>query len=325
MMDATELTRAFSGTPLEPWSQVLGQRTRTVLERRPHGDRGCWMDAVRALPRIDADRVALDADTVCADAAPPIGRQMRTRIAELLERLHPWRKGPFRVHGVSIDSEWRCDWKWRRLAPHVKPLDGKTVLDVGSGNGYYCWRMAGAGALCVLGIDPAQLYGLQFLAMRHFLGAEYAVSVLPLTLEQLPPDMRVFDTVFSMGVLYHRRSPIDHLLALKAAARPGGQLLLETLVVPGPEGRVLVPPGRYARMRNVWFIPSPATLSRWMERCGWRDVHLVDLTATTVADQRSTAWMRFESLAEALDADDQRLTVEGHPAPLRAMFVATAA
>lgn len=58
-----------------------------------------------------------------------------------------------------------------------------------------------------------------------------------------------------MGVLYHRRSPIDHLTDLRDCLRSGGELVLETLVIEGKQGEVLVPEGRYARMRNVWFYP----------------------------------------------------------------------
>lgn len=126
-----------------------------------------------------------------------------------------------------------------------------------------------------------------------------------------------------MGVLYHRRSPIDHLLALHGALRPGGQLLLETLVVDN-EDKILVPAGRYAKMRNVWFLPSPDLLAVWLRRAGFRDVATVDVTATTVEEQRQTSWMQFESLADFLDPADNSLTCEGYPAPKRAIVTAIA-
>ncbi|PMC22346.1 tRNA 5-methoxyuridine(34)/uridine 5-oxyacetic acid(34) synthase CmoB, partial [Klebsiella aerogenes] len=44
-----------------------------------------------------------------------------------------------------------------------------------------------------------------------------------------------------MGVLYHRRSPLDHLWQLKDQLAPGGELVLETLVIEGDENTVLVP------------------------------------------------------------------------------------
>ncbi len=190
------------------------------------------------------------------------------------------------------------------------------------GNGYHCWRMAGAGADLVIGIDPTQLFLAQFLAVRHFLGKSYPIHLLPLGIEQLPANLQAFDTVFSMGILYHRRSPIDHLYELKGCLHQGGELVLETLVIEGEEGEVLVPNGRYAKMRNVWFIPTPATLCGWLRRCGFRNVRLVDVTATTVEEQRRTEWMQFESLSDYLDPANPQLTIEGHPAPQRAIILA---
>jgi tRNA (mo5U34)-methyltransferase len=77
-------------------------------------------------------------------------------------------------------------------------------------------------------------------------------------------------------------------------------------------------------MRNVWAIPTPATLETWVANCGFRQVRVVDVTATTLLEQRSTEWMRFESLAEALDPKDPGRTLEGLPAPRRALVIASA-
>ncbi len=104
----------------------------------------------------------------------------------------------------------------------------------------------------------------------------------------------------------------------------GGELVLETLVVEGDENTALVPAGRYARMRNVWFLPSTAMLARWLQRCGFEQVRVVDVSTTTVEEQRSTDWMRFESLSACLDPADASLTIEGYPAPRRAVLVARA-
>ena len=181
----------------------------------------------------------------------------------LLMGLQPWRKGPISLFGLDIDTEWRSDWKWDRLKTEITPLRDRKVLDVGCGNGYHCWRMAGAGARIVIGVDSHLLFSMQYWAIRHFL-TEPPVYVLPLALEAIPEKLETFDTVFSMGVLYHRRSPIDHLYALKDCLRKGGELVLETLVVDGEKGMSLVPDERYARMPNVWFLPSCATLESWL-------------------------------------------------------------
>lgn len=288
---------------------------------RIHGDHADWQSAFDALPALAADTVTLDSPAITAARDTSPSNAERARLEAALMGLHPWRKGPFDLLGVTIDSEWRSDLKWARLAPHLSSLGGRFVLDVGCGNGYYLWRMAGAGARAAIGVDPSQKFLFQFRAVQRYLRTP-GVFWLPLRSEDLPADMAAFDTVFSMGVLYHRRSPFRHLEELRAALRPGGELVLETLVVDGSPDTVLVPRGRYAGMRNVWFLPSPPALSNWLKRAGFDDVRIVDVTATTAEEQRATPWMRFHSLSDFLDPDDLTRTIEGHPAPLRAIAIA---
>ncbi|WWP01609.1 MAG: tRNA 5-methoxyuridine(34)/uridine 5-oxyacetic acid(34) synthase CmoB [Candidatus Dasytiphilus stammeri] len=244
-----------------------------------------------------------------------------TKIENLLRKFMPWRKGPFYLYGIDIDSEWRSDWKWQRLLTHISSLSERLVLDVGCGNGYYLWRMLGAGAKLAIGIDPQPLFLFQFEAIRKLLGNEQRANVLPLTLEQIPP-LKAFDTVFSMGVLYHRKSPIDHLLQLKNQLVYGGELVLETLIINGNDNQVLMPNQKYARMRNVWFIPSANALKIWLNRCGFKEISLVNSTITTNKEQHCTSWAKSVSLSECLDTNDQSKTIEGYPAPVRAIIIA---
>ncbi len=197
------------------------------------------------------------------------------------------------------------------------------MLDVGCGSGYHCWRMLGDGASEVIGIDPTPLFIMQFGALQKYLQQDN-IWVLPVGIQDVPGKLQGFDTVFSMGILYHRRSPMDHLQDLKDALQPGGQLVLETLVIEGKLGDTLVPQGRYARMGNVWFLPSCDTLISWLEKLGFEDAKLVDVTVTTTEEQRSTDWMRFHSLSDFLDPDDHSKSIEGHPAPRRAIITARA-
>jgi tRNA (mo5U34)-methyltransferase len=313
------LGSAFSAPPLSGWLERLPAQFDAPFGSCGHGDWPRWRRMLRRLPPVQPARVDLNAPSVTI--ASPCDPDMRAAIEALLRELHPWRKGPYDIHGIQIETEWRSDLKWQRVEKHIQPLAGRTVLDVGCGNGYHVWRIAGAGARRVIGIDPTLLSVAQFLAVRHFAG-DFPVHVLPVGIDDVPPNLRVFDTVLSMGVLYHRRSPLDHLLELKGCLRSGSELVLETLVIEGGAGEVLVPEDRYAQMRNVWFIPSCLELERWLLRCGYRNIRLVDLTRTTPEEQRSTDWMRFQSLADFLDPDNPELTVEGLPAPRRAVFLA---
>lgn len=338
---------------LAGWLGALPAQVAAALADGQHGRLPHWLTLLNNLPPITPSQLNLQ-DGVTIGQPDDVTPGQRADLESQLRQLHPWRKGPFDLFGLHIDTEWRSDWKWDRLKEGIADLNGRLVLDVGCGNGYHCWRMAGAGAKLVIGLDPFLLYVAQYQAIRHFLGDDVPAFVLPLGIEALLDGLAAFDTVFSMGVLYHRRSPLDHLLTLREALRPGGELVLETLIIedsmgeaewnadlpdypdqknqedqgnlrPIPEqtvGNVLVPEGRYAQMRNVWFIPTVPTLLGWLRKCGFVQEKVLDVTPTTVHEQRSTEWMTFNSLPDFLDKEDARQTVEGYPAPVRAIVVA---
>lgn len=315
-LDLDALQQTLAGSPLQEWAADLPAQIDAKLAVG-HGDLQRWYAAVQSLPALSVERQELR-DQLLLDG--PCDEATRGQLLDALQGLIPWRKGPFDLFGVHIDTEWRSDWKWSRVAPHLD-LKNKRVLDVGCGNGYYLWRMLGAGAGSVVGVDPNWLFLNQFLAVKRYL-PDLPAWHLPLALEELPAKLEGFDTVFSMGVLYHRRSPIDHLLELKDCLRKGGELVLETLVVEGDAQQVLVPEDRYAMMRNVWFLPSVAALELWLRRAGFVDVQCVDVSVTSIEEQRATDWMRFQSLPDFLDPADHSRTVEGLPAPSRAVLVA---
>lgn len=324
MIEHDDILVSFHEHGLESWARQLPAQLYEVFTGKRHGDLERWRHLLDGLPAVRSDDLDLQADRIRVGRARDMSAQQREEILQTLRALQPWRKGPFEIFGIHIDSEWRSDRKWARLAPHIRSLSGRRILDVGCGNGYYSWRMAGQGAALVVGIDPSLLFLSQFSAIRHFMASPPRVHMLPLGIEAVPRDLQAFDSVFSMGILYHRRSPIEHLETLRGCLRPGGELVLETLVVEGGRDTVLLPEGRYAKMRNVWFIPSPAALVVWLERCGFRNVRVVDVTPTTPDEQRRTDWMSFESLADFLDPANPGRTVEGHPAPVRAVVLAEA-
>jgi len=300
LLDTDALADCLCSIGLSDWPGALQPLLQSRLSAKAHGDFARWRKIIAALPDATSDPQELRA---------------------LLLGLSPWRKGPFNIGGVTVDAEWRSDQKWARISNAIVPLEGRKVLDVGCGNGYYALQMRKAGATVVIGIDPTLLYVMQFSAVNSFKQDPHTF-VLPLRLEELPNAANAFDTTFSMGVLYHQRSPIEHLRQLRTTLRQGGQLVLETIYIPGEESCACTPEDRYARMRNVWLLPTIAELTTWMERSGYRGLEIVDRSITTTEEQRSTEWMTFESLREALDPDDRSKTVEGWPAPRRVVVTA---
>lgn len=304
---------------LAPWLDVLPNQLNTWYRSNLHGEFKDWIKNIELLPEVPASDVNLATDVSVGDDST-LSEGLRKKTKHHLMQMKPWRKGPYHLHGLHVDTEWRSDFKWDRLVPHISDLKDRYVLDVGCGSGYHLWRMKGAGAKFVVGIDPTQLFLAQFWAVQHFM-QNPDVNLLPLGIDDLP-ELKQFDTVFSMGVMYHRKSPFDFLQQLKNQLVDGGELILETLIIEGDENTVLVPQERYAQMRNVWFIPSAKALESWLKKVGFKNIRLVNTDQTTLEEQRKTEWIDTQSLSDFLDPNDPNKTVEGYPAPLRAIFIA---
>ena len=293
-----------------------------ILINSEHGHFPKWQDAVDALSHLKSSELNLQAPVIQIGKPSELNYLEQKNTEEILQTLHPWRKGPFNFFGIHIDSEWRCDMKWARIQRYLPDLTNKTILDVGSGNGYYMLRMLGAGAESVIGVDPSIVFVAQFYALTQCLTSKINAHLLPISFEDLNKHVINFDAIFSMGVLYHRRDPKEHLQRLLQHLKPGGTVFVETLVIDTNDKNELIPEDRYAGMRNVWSVPSPNLVQHWLSECGYIGVKLHDIQTTTVEEQRATPWMQNYSLINFLDSNNQNKTIEGYPAPTRAIFSA---
>lgn len=322
MIDYSELYQALENSDAKVWLNTLEKSVDHAFNSPRHGELDKWLAMLDNLPDIQPSSIDLISG-VRIGQSDDCEQTTRNELEQHLRLLMPWRKGPFSMFGLDINTEWHSDWKWDRVQPHIDSLKGKHVLDIGCGNGYYALRSYGQGADLVVGIDPGQKYIMQFYALKKYLG-NIPVHLLPLGIEDIPPSLKAFDTVFSMGVLYHRRSPLEHLYELRECLKPGGELVLETLVIDGDVNSVLLPEDRYQQMRNVWFLPSCDALVLWLQRCGFKNVRVVDVSKTSIEEQRATDWMTFDSLENFLDPNDPTKTIEGYPGPMRAVVLANA-
>ncbi len=315
-----ELRQALSQQPFDKGWPALEEYLRQYWQTQNHGDFPRWQAALEQIDRCLNQQAGhwQVHNGYLQLAQQALAQNQHPQLEPALRQLMPWRKGPFSIGDINIDTEWRSDWKWQRLQTQLD-FTGKRILDVGSGNGYYGYRMLDAGAEWVLGIDPTLLFVMQAKLMQRCAGHP-ANWVLPMTLEQLPETLTGFDMVLSLGVLYHRKDPVEHIQRLLHHLKPGGELVLETFVIPPGMGDA-IEVERYARMRNVYQIPSVGLLRQWFEQAGCPAVRMVDLCRTSVEEQRSTNWMRFESLTESLDKGDGKVTVEGLPGPVRGVWI----
>lgn len=287
------------------------------------GSNARFRESVQQLPCAVPSIIDFSGDAIVIGRDCDMPLKDREKLRSILLDVMPWRKGPFSLFGIHIDCEWRSYMKWKRVAPHLKSLKGKRVLDIGCSNGYYLFKMMESDPELALGIDPHPCFYYQNLILQKYAQVPN-FHFLPIGIEELPPLERFFDTVFFMGILYHQSSPVDALKRIMPLIQKGGELVLETLIIPGDDHTALFPEKRYAKMRNVHFIPTVPTLVNFMKRAGLKNIRVVDVCLTTSEEQRKTPWVISESLSDFLDPQDPTKTVEGYPAPVRATVIGEA-
>jgi tRNA (mo5U34)-methyltransferase len=330
--DLAKLKHAFPTTE-EPFFENIKNLSHKILQtgRGPE-----WLTHLENLPSFIAQDVFLDQSEIGAKGS--FGSFENAQVAEeALKGLRPWRKGPFIFGDLKIDTEWQSWKKWDRLKEVIRPLNGKKVLDIGCNSGYYLFRMCAQNPEIVVGVDPFSLYFAQYQVVKNILeqgqnssqnssqnSFKMASCMLPVGVEDVYPLGRVFDTVFCMGILYHRKSPLEFIREMQNLLKKGGELILETITVPGEESICLCPPDRYQSMKNVYFLPTVSCLVNWLENYGFCDVRVMSTEKTTFEEQRATEWSYGDSLQGGIDPEDHSKTIEGHPAPERTLIIATA-
>lgn len=240
----------------------------------------------------------------------------KNELENIAKELMPWRKGPFRLGGLFIDSEWRSFVKFNALLPHFE-ASGKRIADVGCNNGYYMFRLNALGARQIVGFDPSELFGSQFCFINHFLKSSIIFERLGVEdLGEYAAKNGAFELIFCLGVLYHRSDPISALKQLKSALAKNGELILDTLIIDRDDELVLSPAKSYAKMSNAYFIPSLKALEGWASRAKFSSFELLFTSDTDLNEQRKTEWINGQSLNDFLGADG--LTIEGYEPPKRA-------
>lgn len=269
-------------------------------------------DLLKKLPSLQDVHVKIE-DTVILDSLS-ICENEKEIVFDIAQELKPWRKGPFKVFDTFIDTEWKSFIKYNLLKPHFN-LKDKIVADIGCNNGYYLFRMLEQNPKKLVGFDPSVLYKQQFDFLNHF--AKTKISYELLGVEHLPFYEHKFDTLFCLGVLYHRPNPIGTLKDLLQGLEKGGELILDTFMIDGDEPVALSPGRTYSKIPNVYFVPTICALQNWFEKAKFSSFEILEVKKTDLEEQRKTDWIEGESLNNFLDPNDSNLTIEGYPAPKR--------
>lgn len=269
-------------------------------------------DLLKKLPSLQDVHVKIE-DTVILDSLS-ICENEKEIVFDIAQELKPWRKGPFKVFDTFIDTEWKSFIKYNLLKPHFN-LKDKIVADIGCNNGYYLFRMLEQDPKKLVGFDPSVLYKQQFDFLNYF--AKTKISYELLGVEHLPFYEHKFDTLFCLGVLYHRPNPIGTLKDLLQGLEKGGELILDTFMIDGDEPVALSPGRTYSKIPNVYFVPTICALQNWFEKAKFSSFEILEVKKTDLEEQRKTDWIEGESLNNFLDPNDSNLTIEGYPAPKR--------
>ncbi|NBV83131.1 tRNA 5-methoxyuridine(34)/uridine 5-oxyacetic acid(34) synthase CmoB [bacterium] len=307
-----QIIRAGWGGDVPTLHAILAQRGQRFIN--PNVQR--FVKSYLEMPQRIASEVVVDHPVVTFKSSLSATEKLALKTA--LEGLIPWRKGPYEVGGVMIDSEWRSDLKWDRIKSNPQWFHNRRVLDIGCNSGYYMMRAMAYSPRLVVGIDPSDLFFFQFHSLLNWM-PNAPLAYLPIGLEHLHGFDHWFDTVLCMGILYHQRSPMEALRHIRTLLRPKGTVLLETLIIDGEGDYAITPKKTYAKMANVYYLPTLECLKTWIHRAGYKRIDVLDVGVTTPNEQRKTNWVNTESLADFLQPGNSALTVEGYPAPCRAV------
>ena len=271
-----------------------------------------YQEAINALPQFEDVEVALG-DKVEVQV-PNLSEAKSQQIEKTARLMKPWRKGPFQINELFIDSEWQSQIKYNLLEPHFN-LKGKIVGDIGCNNGYYLFRMLSQEPKKLIGFDPSAIYYSQFQFINHFIKSDIVYELLGV--EHVEFYEHKFDTLFCLGVLYHRSDPVAMLKSLFKGLNKGGELILDTFMIDGESEMCLTPKDRYSKIPNIYFVPTVNALKNWCLRAGFESVEVLETMVTESNEQRKTEWIDTQSLEDFLDPEDNTKTVEGYPAPKR--------
>lgn len=274
-----------------------------------------------ALSAFQATNLDYHKDAVQIGTAAEVSKQQQQEIESHLRDFMPWRKGPFSIFGIEVDSEWQSQRKWQRLLPKLPDLEGKIIADVGCSNGYYMFRMIPHRPQLVLGFEPSLQHYYCFKGLNG-MARQDNLDIDLLGVEHLPLFPECFDLLFLMGIIYHRSSPVETLRDVFSSLKSGGSLILESQAIPGTDAIALFPERTYAKVPGTYFVPTAKCLHNWLLRAGFTDVELFCQHPMSSVEQRRTDWMQFESYSDFIQPQQPEITVEGYPAPDRVFFIA---
>ena len=243
----------------------------------------------------------------------------QAKINKIIEQLTPWRLGDYLIFNNLIKSEWNCDFRWKLIDKYIPFLNNKKVADIGANNGYFSFRLLEFNPSQLLCFEPNDLYNLQLYFIASLL-KNNSIKIIKNGVENLINYDSSFDFILFMGVLYHRENPIETLKNIYFALKANGVAIVESICIEGDSDLVLFPYKSYAKMKNIWYIPSESVLKYWCEIAGFRYIQKIFNYYVTEDHQKKSEHSPNESLSDFLSEDGLK-TVEGYPPPYKVGYL----
>lgn len=180
--------------------------------------------------------------------------------------IHATGRYAYTGHGAKPSALLANERQTQLVVQGLSVLDGRTLIDVGCGDGTYTWEIAEELSLTVTGIDPAGSAIEVAKKLRSERGSEISVNFIFGDLEStvLPAGNR-FDISLVRGVLHHVQDPALLITQLAQCS--------DSLVVIEPNGvnpflkliEIFSPYHRQHMEKSF----TPWQLRSWLETAGW--------------------------------------------------------
>ena len=285
-----------------------------------HGNLEQWKNILTKLPDIRTNY--LDFSKECIQIGNP--KEINLSQLKILEKgllnLRPWRKGPFNIFGLEVDSEWRSEKKWQRIEDYLPKIKGMRIGDIGCSNGYYSYKLLKLEPELIVGMDKTSLFIIQFLATKFYAKQIQELIILPCSSEEFNPEFIDFDLLLSMGILYHAKNPSNHLASLQRLVKKNGYIILETIISNLKQNINIEKNQTYAGMSNIGTIFTKDNIIKLLNVSGFKNVQVINDSFTDRSEQRTTRWMQGKSLSDFILSNGD--TIEGYPPVCRTIFIA---